>query len=723
MTPPLQAQSSQPAHQTPPTATQHYYYPPPPPHAPQGGHLGAPGAPGTASTAAMAMGFQSYNPQVPPQPTYASPSTTQPEGTYNSYANYQPAPPQDPLAALSSQMSGLNMQEGYRDAAAPSGPAPVADDSPRGPPPYQAAGKPWDTLAFCPEDRIVEHSLDWYRLPDIPEYLICTRCHADHIARTHLAGSFERVTRPDGFASICGFWYPRAKEVLWPQAVRSNDLSALRVYMKKDTTLPACKGRAVITSADGIKWYGMAQNEIDGFIACETCYEDRIAGTSFESRFSPYRQQGPDDKWTCDLGMPYISAAVAKMGKTNDWQGFVDGAKKRLSLRACEGEVVEYNGTNWYRPRRTIENMCICETCYLDKLALTRFANEFELEEQGTGFDAFMARIGKRVTCDLSDKAISMTSALDAAIHQRNFDVWWNAANSIINLVPCTENGIIRGKWWTVAGGCPELDICEACYSGIVKPFGVSHFFEQAERDSTATIVCNFHPKSPRFVSFVNKFNETLDKGVFSIYSDYVKKWAGVPVCPGIGHLEKAKWWGYPEALFCKSCYLGFVVDTPLADHIPVKEVYDERALVCQIWSPRMRKMWLEVCAAGPPGSPESEAALAEFKAFGTRRMEVYLATVPQIKMIQQMKMMKMQNAMHQGQLSLMYQGMNSMAAISGTTDGYLHGNSSLGYYETEHGATAAQMMNNMHSGMADANSGGDWMQIERLSAMWMEVE
>jgi hypothetical protein len=136
-----------------------------------------------------------------------------------------------------------------------------------------------------------------------------------------------------------------------------------------------------------------------------------------------------------------------------------------------------------------------------------------------------------------------------------------------------------------------------------------------------------------------------------------------------------------------------------------------------------MRNMWLAACAAGPPGSPESEKALDEFRAFGTKRVQVYNATIPHIEVIQSMMAMKRMQAMQQGQLSLMYQGMNGMSSIMGTTDGNWHGNSSVGYYETEHGVTAANMMNNMHSGMADANKMSDWMQMAQLKATWMEVE
>ncbi|KAF4961161.1 hypothetical protein FGADI_397 [Fusarium gaditjirri] len=630
---------------------------------------------------------------------------------------------QDPIASLSAQMNNLNVLNSGHPPTVPSTGSTARQDGPRGPPPCQATGMSSDTLPYCPEDRTVSYSLDWYRFIAVPQYLICTRCYADYVQNTHLAGHFERYHSPEGTESKCGFWSPRTREVLWPQALQNNDVRPLQAWMDKSLTLKPCKGRTWTTAADGVKWWGMVNNDIDGFISCDACYEDRVVGTSFEPRFQPYREQGQDQKWMCDLCLPYIAKIVVKMAKQNHWNGFVEAAKVRVNLPLCEGRDEESNNGHWMLPRRKIKDMTICEACYLDKLALTPFGNEFERHIRAEGFDAFVESIGQRWKCKLTDTAVNMSIALEAAIYRRDFDVFWNAANAISALVPCTIHGIVRGNWWTVAGGCANFDVCEACYKGIVETSGLERFFEPAQRDQTVDIICNFCPGTPRWGAFITKFAEALDKGVFSHYSDYIKKWAGVPVCPGIKNRGKSRWWGHPEALACQDCWLNFVADTPLGDSVPVKDVYDERTLICQLWSPRMRNMWLAACAAGPPGSPESQKALDEFKAFGTRRVQVYNATVPHIEMIQQMQMMKQMQAMQQGQLSLMYQGMNSMAALSGTTDGYLHGNSSVGYYETEHGVTAANMMNNMHAGMADANKMSDWQTLMQLQATWMEVE
>ncbi|KAF4997956.1 hypothetical protein FGRMN_3476 [Fusarium graminum] len=629
----------------------------------------------------------------------------------------------DVVDSLSAQMNSLNVQNDNQRPQEPGRDLAPTEDGPRGPPPCQATGMASDTVPYCPEGRTVTYPLDWYRFIAVPQYTICTRCYADHVAGSYLAGHFERYHSPEGTASSCGFWFSRARQILWPNALQTRDVAHLKAFMEKSLTVSKCKGRVWSTGVDGVKWWGMANDEIDGFISCEACYENNIVGTAFASRFSPYRQQGQDEKWMCDLCIPYIAQIAVKMSKHNNWNGFIEAAKVRIGLPACEGRDEESNNGHWILPRRRIKDMTICEACYLDKLALTRFGNEFERHQRVEGFDAFLESIGQRWKCSLTDTAVNMSIALEAAIYRRDFEVFWNAANAICSLVPCTANGIVRGTWWTVAGGCSEYDVCEACYKGIVETSNLERFFEPAQRDSAIDIVCSWCPASPRWAGFITKFAEAIDKGIFSYYTDYVKKWAGVPTCPGIKSRDKSKWWGYPEALACQDCWLNFVADTPLGESVPVKAVYDERTLICQFWSPRMRNMWLAVCSAGPLESPESQKALSDFRAFGTRRVQVYNATVPNIEMLQQMMTMKRMQAMHQGHLSLMYQAADSVASITGSNDGYLRGNSSIGYYETEDGVTAANMWNNMQAGMADANKMTDWIQIERLSAAWMEVE
>lgn len=627
---------------------------------------------------------------------------------------------QDSLATLSTEMDKLTVNF---DEVTSKSAIIKSNNRAQGPVPVRATGTPRDIVPCCPEDRIVDYSIFWYHLEDCPEFLICTKCHADHIQKTALEKHFIREKKPDGVASNCGFWYPRVKELLWPQALKSEDLTAMRAFMNKRKDILQCKGRNFRTATEGVKWYGMTNNEIDAFVICEACYMDRIMGSTFETNFVPFRQQPLGDRWSCDLSIPCITIDVAEKSKSNDWEGFVAASLQRLRMPKCEGREVELNSCNWYLPRQKIEGMHVCETCYVDKIATTPFENEFEQYVPGTGFDAFIERLGQRWTCNLATENTPMAFALDAAKSQHDFSVFWKAAEVITPLSPCIASGIIGGNWWTIKGGCDESGVCEACHAGIVKSLGVAEFFEPAHRDREVPLLCDFCPTAPRFAQYYSKFREAIDKGVFSLYADCVRKFAGIPACPGIDYREKARWWGYPEALFCEDCYLRFVSDTALGASVALKGELDDRAMCCQIWSPRMRKMWLDACNAGAPGSASSQAALEEFRAFGTRRMQVYNATRPQIIMIRGMQEMRMMNAMSMGMMGIMYQGANGIASVTGTTDGYLHGSSSLGWHETEYGAQSAQMFNNMQSGMAGANRMDEWMQLAQLEATWKEVE
>ncbi|KAJ3496025.1 hypothetical protein NLG97_g2972 [Lecanicillium saksenae] len=588
-----------------------------------------------------------------------------------------------------------------------------------------ADGPGREVIRFCPENRLVDYPLYWHYLDDLPDSSICTRCFADHIEATPLASKFNRkLAAPDTVLS-CHFHYYRVKNVLWPAAVKTGNLDALKAFLSSRLQIPNCKDREATTGPDGIKYYGMKDDNISGFIACEACFVDRIAGAPFEPQFVPYKvEQGKTDRWICDASIPYIRKALELFSERNDWTGFIEGTTRRCKLLICAGnEMARADCENWYTTKQQMEGFQVCETCYMDKIELDPFNKEFEKLPASADYDQYIEFLRQRWSCSLTSSSLPMMFALEAAENMDDFSAFHKSASAIVKLVPCTKNGIIRGNWWTLAGGCKNFDICEACYEGIMKPNELDKFLETKKHGSEETIVCDFCPAAPRYNEYLSKFAETLDRGVFSCYADHVKTFASVPACPGRDHLAKSHWWGYGEALFCQNCYLVYVRHTSLSDHMPLQGEYDERAQICQIWSPRMRNMWRAVCDAGEPGSAESNAELIKFRAFGAKRLEVYLVTVPKINFIKGMKEIKMMQAMQQGQLSLMYQGMNSMAVLSGTDDGNWHGNSSIGWYETENGATGAQMFNNMQAGMADANRGDEWMQIFQLELMWKEVE
>ncbi|KOS23203.1 hypothetical protein ESCO_004014 [Escovopsis weberi] len=587
----------------------------------------------------------------------------------------------------------------------------------------RAAGLPNEVAAYCPEWRAVDYSLYWYRLPEVPKFFICSNCHGEHIKDTPLASRFQRIRRADHELTSCWFWTPRVREILWPQALRSGSLDSLREFMGRRVELKACKSAGFVAASEGFKWFNMVNNEINGFVSCEACYEDRIAGGLFEHKFQPDQRQGKDEQWSCDVWVPFISRSIVKKAKQNNWAEFVALATRRFQLPACAGKQVQSNSGTWYRTRHRIENLEVCETCYMDKLLLTRFEHHFERVSQSNDLDSFIHAFTTRFTCKLTPLNLPMAFALQNASERRDWTVFQNAATAICRLAPCTLDGIVWGNWWTLKGGCANYDVCEVCYVGILQTGGLERFFEVARRSSAEVFVCNFCAGTPRFKQYVDRFAQTLDTGVFSCYSDFVRTFASIPVCPGKQTREKSTWWGYREGLFCQDCYVTFVSKSALGRAVPLKAAYDERPQICQIWSPRMRTMWMGVCDAGVPGSPESDKALGEFKAFMEKRLQIYVQTVPQMDMILAMKKMKMQTAMTQGLVSTMYHGMDGLLQASNATDGYLHGNSQIGWHATSQGAQGAQAFNNMQAGFMNANRADEWMQMAQLEMIWKQVE
>jgi hypothetical protein len=64
-------------------------------------------------------------------------------------------------------------------------------------------------LPRCPESRVINYSLLWYRLvgmpQDKPAFLVCRRCYTYHVHNTALAAEFEPELHPNHVAAACNF--------------------------------------------------------------------------------------------------------------------------------------------------------------------------------------------------------------------------------------------------------------------------------------------------------------------------------------------------------------------------------------------------------------------------------------------------------------------------------------------------------------------------------------
>ncbi|VUC25987.1 unnamed protein product [Clonostachys rosea] len=689
--------------------------------------------------------FQQQQQQQQQQPQYSHPQ----------YGSYAPMSSPPNVAELSSQMNNLGVQNSTvsqpeplsaasppgppppiqelpAPIAPPSAPAPASEDRallpPRGPPTVALSGEPNEIIPDCTEGREVSYPMDWYRLPGAPSHLICTRCYADHIQSTALAGAFEKVNQTGG---TCCFWLPRIKDKLWEQALQSGDTQVLQAFFSESKDLQPCSGRVYNGPEESaaIKWYVVTEaGVLDGFLACQACYVYRIAGTSFESRFSPYDQSKLKDTQgiMCDACAPSIAANLRSMSANADWDTFVAVTAHRLSLPECtlvQPRTLDSDAVS-YVLRQGGGGLRVCETCYVDKLVVKNFGSHFgRYQKPKLGFHSFLNDCIQETEGSCCLARMSLSVALDAAEYQRDFSVYKTAVEATSRVPNCTANGIQSSTWWTLQGGCDGLSICEACHAGFLVPTGVAQYFERTRRSSSSPILCSLHITAPRALDLLSHFGQMIERGLFSHFADYAKLWSGVRPCPGLKAQGGGTWYGYHELYMCKECYLECAISQPLADTLPVRDLYEEDLRICQMWSPRMRRLWLETNAAGAVGSPESKAAEDRLRELGTQRFQVYNATVLKIEVMQQMQAMKRQAALHKGVQSTVYAGANSFAMAAGATDGYMYGNSSLGWHGTKNGMIGAQLGRESQAELAQLSGGDETAEILRLQRIWSQVE
>lgn len=647
------------------------------------------------------------------------------------------APRTDPsMDNISSQLGSMTLQH----APAPDPAELTLDDEDfhdwkRPVPTITDDGKPNAVIWECPEKRVIDYESDWYRLPDIPDFLVCTRCHERYLSQTPLSSSFERVSLPTG---RCRFNVPRITRSLLPEYARTQDARPLREFMARRLRIQDCHGEAGANGAAGVKWFKVLDDRLEGIVACEACHEDVVLGTSFSAKFAAHDQAQPADAtWACDVCLPFLGRSLVKHARQPQytWDDWAQGAAKHVTLPKCDGKPVEPASRRWLRLRGGPAGILFCERCYEEALAFTPLGLDFELvevEPSRTGLGwmdvalGYAAKEPQPMQCSAPSPPVLVATAL--AKSRRDAGVLREAAEAIAACPPCAEAGITDGAWYTLAGvgGCEGYMLCAACHAGYVRAWGLEALFQRVTGlDSSVAYLCSFQRSAPRWLGHMVKMQEGVETGAWRRYEGWVRRFSGVPECAREEQVGGRRWRGWDDCTICAECWLTFCKETLAAAPAGTAKGLDmefeegggrmvAETRMCCMYSPRMRQLWTAAVEAG------SASALLEFS---RRRHGAYVRTVLQVKMLRGMQEMQMMNAMHAGMMSVTYQGIESMRAVAGTTDGYEHGSAALGWHATEEGATAAAFRNQMSSGMSQANSASTWMQIAQLTTEWKEYE
>ncbi|KAF7546838.1 hypothetical protein G7046_g9186 [Stylonectria norvegica] len=637
------------------------------------------------------------HPQPPParipEPT-SPPHTNLPPPPQSQQPTLSPPPPQTQQQSF--QSPPLAQHPSPNAAPQPSSAHPPSlprSTTPEPPKPHPSGVTP---ITECISDP-VDFDLDWFFHPAAPSFSICTRCYVDHIYDTQYRDSFSQAFYNDKQPQRCLFGSKRMKDQIWPTAVSSRSLSEAIDFMQKRQNIPNCPGETV---KEGQSWY--VTDDIPHSTFCRACYEDGLLASPFGGRF---RLESPAGGCFCDSSHMYVRRMLEKFSATNDWTAFATEVKARLQFPACpKGNAVKASERSWFVSKRTPKGLQVCVACYCDYFLETPNSDLFERMAPFTGNTSCMMRF------------FNILIPTQQTVIKKDWDLFSRAVGAVDNNVLCDAKGLTGATWYTLPSNPPDFGICGGCYGGIVKSLGGSHFFVPKYGVSpTTTLLCCFNPSHSRMGPYLLKYAEGLLHGTLKPLGEYAAVFSSVPRCPrsklGLG--KSRKWWGWADASICEDCYLTFAKGTRLESHFTNTGQLDPGVRICDLYSPRMRRLYTEACVTDN---------LAAFLAFAKHRMEVYMATIPECERILTQQRFAANQAQMLGIMGTTYKNMGGMQdAVMGHR--YTVGNAALGYGFANGWSLTGAAYDQQAMAARMQVGGGAVMQVKMLEDRWLEVE
>ncbi|KAI0911333.1 hypothetical protein F4823DRAFT_586132 [Ustulina deusta] len=162
----------------------------------------------------------------------------------------------------------------------------------------------------------------------------------------------------------------------------------------------------------------------------------------------------------------------------------------------------------------------------------------------------------------------------------------------------------------------------------MAEPMGVGHHFTpKAGIPPGSSITCSFNPAIARFPIYMSKLLEMVYKQDPGPLEEFIKVYAFMPVCRRDSYVENARWFGWAECTICSECHHEFIRGTALADAMPHQGTQVGGGVMCEMYSPRMRQLYLAACASDPP----DPKPLLEYS---VQRRAVWAETMPQARQI-----------------------------------------------------------------------------------------
>ncbi|CAI4213534.1 unnamed protein product [Parascedosporium putredinis] len=529
--------------------------------------------------------------------------------------------------------------------------------------PAKKAPPPSDMVSEC-IDSPVTFPTKWYSPAGAPEFYICSKCQYDH---------------------ICGT----------PWRLRYKDNGA--------------KG------TDGVRWFKAIEGSIPNMVICEACYEDYVFETNFRHKFEVEGNQRPDELWACDLAIDYLKKELQKRTESADWQGFVTEANARLNIPACpRWDGVGAGTRRWFTPTfgsYERDGVLICAACYCDYVL-----NTDQTPHWKDAGDDLSRRLGDTLQCATGQFNVNM--AMLCAQDRKDFSVFWEALGNAHREEYCGPKGIVNGKWFTLRSDPDGFSVCAGCFAAILEPLGLADSFTpKGKVPREEAVLCSFNPKSPRFVSYLQALLQSFFTRDTSSLEDIATNLANVPACRRDQDFKGGTWYGWEQCHICPGCYHEFVRGSVLDSAMSYRGVaLGDRACMCEMYSPRMRSLYLEACAKSPPDA-------SELLAFSDQRRVVYVNTVLRIRrMLDESRLLMMQQQTL-NTMSSFYTNMGQMKEIL-SPSAYSYGAPGVGYGFQNQSAFQGAVYHQQALGvMQQGTDPNRVMAVRELEMQWRAVE
>ncbi|KAI0851215.1 hypothetical protein F5Y00DRAFT_251833 [Daldinia vernicosa] len=565
-------------------------------------------------------------------------------------------------------------------------------------------------VTSCIDDPVT-FATDWYWHPNAPGFLICSRCYVDYIHGTRFWDLFRRERFSDSKPRVCCFNKPRMRNHLFKDALATGSLEPALAWMHSRSQIPDCKGIEGVKGKVGIKWYMVKLNNIPGFVSCEACYEDRILTNHFFVNFEPTQPQPAEDTWSCDLAVPFIEKEYEAKGKGNDWAGFVSETKARMSIKPCPQRNLELTyGRKWFVPKHGPEGLVLCSGCYCDRVIHTGEEALWEIDEKLTkAYDT-------KVRCSLGVFSIRMAMARAHDIN--DFQVFWRSVHKLANEKFCDDDGIEDGIWYSLPSNPPNFGICAGCYVAIAEPLDISRFFVPKRDAQPAGMKwqCCFSLAHPRFRQFMPRLLEMYHTHDPTSFDKFASVYCSIPVCPRDEDAQNKYWYGWTDCTICPECYHDFAQQSPLAAKMELNNTLLETSTMCEMYSPRMRDLYIKCSEASPPDA-------RELLTCSVQRRLVWIQTVPQMRMM----IFRAKLALNQQRfLNVTSSHYNQVGMLQDITYGHTHtyGAAGVGYgYANGNLLQGAVYAQQAAQAGASAASGSAVLLVRQLEQQWRAVE